>query len=301
MTADPVRCAWAGSDPLMVEYHDVEWGVPQHDRVRLFEKVSLEGAQAGLSWRTILNKREGYRACFAGFDPAKVARFSEAKVDTLVADARIVRNRAKVASVVTNAQALLRLEREVGDFGDYLWSFVDGVPIQNRWTDLGDLPAQTDVSEALSQGPQAARIPIRRSHHDVRAHASDGHGQRPCRDLLPARRTGLIEASDAGWDCGGDGGGKIRLGLEGFENDLGDVGDDNILVALALHAVVHHHVTERARDGDALGPGRQRFLRSFGVDLLADGLFHPHARAAGATAHALGAVARHLDDVDPGE
>lgn len=151
MTADPVRCAWAGSDPLMVEYHDGEWGVPQHDRVRLFEKVSLEGAQAGLSWRTILNKREGYRACFAGFDPAQVARFSDAKVDKLVADARIVRNRAKVASVVTNAQALLRLEDESGDFGEYLWSFVDGVPLQNRWTDLGDLPAQTDVSMALSK------------------------------------------------------------------------------------------------------------------------------------------------------
>ncbi len=151
MTAEPVRCAWAGSDPLMVEYHDGEWGVPQHDRVRLFEKVSLEGAQAGLSWRTILNKREGYRACFAGFDPAQVARFSDAKVDKLVADARIVRNRAKVASVVTNAQALLRLEDESGDFGEYLWSFVDGVPLQNRWTDLGDLPAQTDVSMALSK------------------------------------------------------------------------------------------------------------------------------------------------------
>ncbi len=135
----------------MVEYHDREWGVPQHDRVRLFEKLSLEGAQAGLSWRTILTKREGYRACFAGFDPAHVARFSDAKVDKLVLDARIVRNRAKIRSVVDNARALLALEREIGDFAAYLWSFVDGVPIVNRWTGLGDLPAQTDISKALSK------------------------------------------------------------------------------------------------------------------------------------------------------
>ena len=112
--------------------------MPQHDRVRLFEKLCLEGAQAGLSWRTILNKREGYRACFAGFEPAKVARFTDARVEKLVLDARIVRNRAKVTSVVDNAKALLRLERELatagdGDFADYLWSFVDGAPIVHRW------------------------------------------------------------------------------------------------------------------------------------------------------------------------
>ena len=136
MNADEVsddglrRCAWAGEDPRMREYHDVEWGVPQHDRVRLFEKLCLEGAQAGLSWRTILNKREGYRACFAGFEPAKVARFTDARVEKLLGDARIVRNRAKVTSVVDNAKAVLRLEREqakegTGDLADYLWSFVD--------------------------------------------------------------------------------------------------------------------------------------------------------------------------------
>ena len=105
--------SWAGDDPLMREYHDVEWGVPQHDRIRLFEKLCLEGAQAGLSWRTILNKREGYRACFAGFEPAKVARFTDARVEKLMLDARIVRNRAKITSVVDNAKALLRLEREL--------------------------------------------------------------------------------------------------------------------------------------------------------------------------------------------
>ena len=131
------RCEWAGTDPLMVSYHDIEWGTPQRDRIRLFEKLSLEGAQAGLSWRRILNKREGYRACFAGFDPVKVARFTPAKVEKLLGGPRIVRNRAKVTSVVDNARALLALERDFarndeGDFSDYLWSFVDGTPVVNR-------------------------------------------------------------------------------------------------------------------------------------------------------------------------
>jgi DNA-3-methyladenine glycosylase I len=135
----------------MVEYHDAEWGVPQRDRIRLFEKLSLEGAQAGLSWRTILNKREGYRACFAGFDPAKVARFTPARVERLVLDARIVRNRAKITSVIDNARALRRLERELGGFSDYLWSFVDGEPIVNRWRTMEQLPATTELSTALSK------------------------------------------------------------------------------------------------------------------------------------------------------
>ncbi len=114
------RCEWAGTDPCMVEYHDTEWGNPQPDLIRLFEKLSLEGAQAGLSWRTILNKREGYRACFAGFDPVKVARFTPARVEKLMLDTRIVRNRAKITSVIDNAQALLRLEADGLDFSDYL-------------------------------------------------------------------------------------------------------------------------------------------------------------------------------------
>jgi DNA-3-methyladenine glycosylase I len=145
------RCAWAGEDPLMVRYHDEEWGVPQRDRVRLFEKLSLEGAQAGLSWRTILAKREGYRTCFAGFDPAVVARFTPARVEKLLDDARIVRNRAKVTSVVDNAKALLLLERESGDFGEHLWSFVDGSPVVNRWARMDQLPSSTELSVALSK------------------------------------------------------------------------------------------------------------------------------------------------------
>ncbi len=134
----------------MRAYHDEEWGVPQHDRIRLFEKLSLEGAQAGLSWRTILTKREGYRRCFAGFDPAKVARFTPARIEKLMADPAIVRNRAKITSVVDNAKALRRLEREYGEFGDYLWSFVGGRPVVNRWKRRSDLPAVTDTSTELS-------------------------------------------------------------------------------------------------------------------------------------------------------
>ena len=149
------RCEWAGSDSPMVAYHDDEWGSPQRDRIRLFEKLSLEGAQAGLSWRTILNKREGYRECFAGFDPVKVARFTPARVEKLMLDARIVRNRAKITSVIDNARATLRLEHEleradIGDFSDYLWSFVDGEPIVNQWQHVSEVPAMTDTSKALS-------------------------------------------------------------------------------------------------------------------------------------------------------
>jgi DNA-3-methyladenine glycosylase I len=135
----------------MVRYHDEEWGVPQFGRVRLFEKLSLEGAQAGLSWRTILNKREGYRQAFAGFDPARVARFTPARVERLLLDPGIVRNRAKVTSVVDNAQALLRLEREEGDFGAWLWSFVDGRPLVNRWKRTAQLPAATELSTTVSK------------------------------------------------------------------------------------------------------------------------------------------------------
>ncbi|MGZ4713218.1 MAG: DNA-3-methyladenine glycosylase I [Acidimicrobiia bacterium] len=151
MPSEPRRCAWAGTDPLMVEYHDREWGVPQRDRIRLFEKLTLEGAQAGLSWRTILDKREGYRTCFAGFDPARVARFTPARIEKLLLDPRIVRNRAKVTSTVDNAKAVLRLERELGDFGDYLWSFVGGEPRVNRWKRSAELPATSELSTALSK------------------------------------------------------------------------------------------------------------------------------------------------------
>jgi DNA-3-methyladenine glycosylase I len=135
----------------MLAYHDDEWGVPAHDDRHLFEMLTLEGAQAGLSWKTILDKREGYRRAFAGFDPAKVARFRPVKIDRLLADPGIVRNRLKVESTVANARAVLTVQAELGSLDAYLWSFVDGAPIVYRSRSLGDLPAETDESRAMSK------------------------------------------------------------------------------------------------------------------------------------------------------
>ena len=146
------RCEWAPLDqPCYRAYHDEEWGVPVHDDVRLFEMLTLEGAQAGLSWSTILNKRDGYREAFRGFDPAKVARFSPATVERLLQDPAIVRNRLKVESTVQNARAVLEVQRDLGSLDAYLWTFVDGAPLVNRWRSLGDLPAETDRSRAMSK------------------------------------------------------------------------------------------------------------------------------------------------------
>jgi DNA-3-methyladenine glycosylase I len=146
-----VRCTWAGTDPRMVAYHDDEWGVPQHDDRILYEKITLEGAQAGLSWSTILNKREGYRKAFAGFDPVKVARFTPAKVERLMQDPSIVRNRMKIESAIDNAKAVRAVQKELGSLDVYLWSFVDGTTLQNEHATLGVLPAATDVSKAMSK------------------------------------------------------------------------------------------------------------------------------------------------------
>lgn len=145
------RCAWAGGDPLYQAYHDHEWGVPVHEERLLFEFLTLEGAQAGLSWITILRKRAAYRAAFANFDPEVVARFDAAKVEDLLGNPGIVRNRLKVTSTVTNAQAFLRVQEEFGSFGAYQWSFVGGTPIQNAWQSITDVPASTPVSDALSR------------------------------------------------------------------------------------------------------------------------------------------------------
>ena len=144
------RCAWARSDQD-IAYHDAEWGVPVHDDRVLFEFLVLEGAQAGLSWSTILNKRAHYRRAFAGFDPAKVARFTPADVDRLVQDAGIVRHRQKIASAVTNARAFLAVQAEHGSFARYLWSFVGGAPKINRWRSPRQVPARTVESDALSK------------------------------------------------------------------------------------------------------------------------------------------------------
>ena len=146
-----MRCEWAGDDPLMIAYHDLEWGVPAHDERTLFEFLTLEGAQAGLSWMTILRKREGYRRAFAGFDPEAVARFTDADVARLLADASIVRNRAKITSTVGNARAVLAVREELGSFAEHLWSFVDGRPLQPARRTLSELPAETPEARALSR------------------------------------------------------------------------------------------------------------------------------------------------------
>lgn len=145
------RCAWAGDDPLYVDYHDQEWGVPVHDDRTLFEFLILEGAQAGLSWITILRKRENYRRAFDGFDPERVARYRPAKVEKLLADPGIVRNRLKVESAVTNARAFLAVREEFGSFDRFLWPFVGGEPKVNAWRSLAELPASTPESDALSK------------------------------------------------------------------------------------------------------------------------------------------------------
>ena len=144
------RCEWAGTDPDMVAYHDTEWGVPVHDDPTHFEFLVLEGAQAGLSWSTILHRRAGYTKAFAGFDIAKVARFTPAKVEKLLGDSGIIRNRAKVESTVRNARAFLAVAVEFGSFDRYVWGFVDGRPIVNKWRRIGQVPATSPTSEALS-------------------------------------------------------------------------------------------------------------------------------------------------------
>jgi DNA-3-methyladenine glycosylase I len=149
--ATKTRCPWAGEDPLYVGYHDREWGVPLHDDRKLFELLTLEGAQAGLAWITILRKREGYRAAFDGFDPEKVARYGKRKIESLLRDPGIVRNRAKVLGTVQNARAFARVREEVGSFDRHLWSFVGGRPLRNRRASMKDVPAETVESRAMSK------------------------------------------------------------------------------------------------------------------------------------------------------
>ena len=149
----PMRCPWANNE-LAIRYHDEEWGVPVHDDRRLFEFLILEGAQAGLSWHTILRKRENYRAAFDGFDPARVARYDRRKIARLLADPGIVRNRLKVASAVANARAFLDVQDEFGSFDQYCWRFVDGRPRVNTWRRMQQVPARTAESDALSKDLQ---------------------------------------------------------------------------------------------------------------------------------------------------
>jgi DNA-3-methyladenine glycosylase I len=145
------RCDWCGDDPLYVAYHDEEWGRPLRDDRALFELLILEGAQAGLSWRTVLHKREGYRKAYRGFDPARIARFGAKDRERLLADAGIVRNRAKVDASIGNARAYLDLVEREGSFAEWIWAFVDGTPIVNRPKRLADVPASTEISDRMSK------------------------------------------------------------------------------------------------------------------------------------------------------
>jgi DNA-3-methyladenine glycosylase I len=144
-------CGWPGDNELMIEYHDTEWGVPLHDDRKLFEFLMLDSAQAGLSWQTILNKRENYRKAFDNFDPAKIACYSESKIASLLNNSGIIRNRLKVRSAVTNGQAFLEVQAEFGSFDSYIWQFVDGTPTRNEWKKLEDIPATSAESDAMSK------------------------------------------------------------------------------------------------------------------------------------------------------
>ena len=147
-----VRCQWCqAGNQLYLDYHDNEWGVPVHDDLKQFEFLTLESAQAGLSWSTVLNKREGYRKAFANFDPVKVARFSEKKIAKLLENPSIIRNRLKVNAAVTNARAFLEVQEEYDGFDPYIWQFVDGKPIQNKWKTMKQVPVTTKESDALSK------------------------------------------------------------------------------------------------------------------------------------------------------
>jgi len=145
------RCVWCGNDPLYTAYHDNEWGIPDHDDRRLFEMLVLEGAQAGLSWLTILKKRENYRKALHGFDPVKVAAYSEHEIQRLLADSGIVRNRLKIEAAIKNARGVLEIKEQYGTLDAFLWRYVDGTPLRNAWKSMAELPAKTARSEAMSK------------------------------------------------------------------------------------------------------------------------------------------------------
>jgi len=150
-SVDHMRCEWTGSDPLMVAYHDQEWGVPLHDDQKLFEFLILEGMQAGLSWMTILRKRDNFRAAFDEFDPHRVAKYDQGKFEELMANAGIIRNRRKIEAVKQNAQTFLAVQKEFGSFDSYLWQFVGGKPLVNAWQMMSEIPAKTAESETMSK------------------------------------------------------------------------------------------------------------------------------------------------------
>ena len=150
------RCPWCGDDPIYVEYHDNVWGVPEYDDLALFEKLCLDGQQAGLSWITILKKQASYRAAYDHFDPEKIARYDDQKIESLLQDTGIIRNRLKVSSIIRNARSYLQLTSEGDSFSDFLWSFVGGQPIQNHWQAFEDVPVHTPEAESMSKAPRRA-------------------------------------------------------------------------------------------------------------------------------------------------
>jgi DNA-3-methyladenine glycosylase I len=155
MADDKVRCSWAGSDPLYMAYHDEEWGTPLHDDRALYEMLVLEGFQAGLSWITILRKRENFRRAFDGFQPEKIARYDERKTAQLMADPGIIRNRAKIEGTIVSAKKYLEIMKEPGDFRDYVWQFTGGTPIVNRWKSMSEVQAETAEARAMSKALKA--------------------------------------------------------------------------------------------------------------------------------------------------
>ena len=148
---DKIRCSWPGKDPLYITYHDEEWGVPVYDDKKLFEFLLLETFQAGLSWITILRKRENFREAFDGFDYKKIAKYNQAKIDSLLLNSGIIRNKLKVKSAVTNAQAFIKIQEEFGSFSDYIWGFVLGKPLKNELNSMTEIPANTPLSDSLSK------------------------------------------------------------------------------------------------------------------------------------------------------
>jgi DNA-3-methyladenine glycosylase I len=186
------RCAWCGTDPLYVEYHDKEWGVPSLDDASIFEMLVLEGAQAGLAWITVLRKREGYRELFDGFDANRIARYTDRKLEKLLLDPRIIRNRLKVFGTRQNARAFLAVQEEVGSFSDYIWGFVEHAPVQNSWRSMRNVPATSGISDRLSKdlkkrGFTFVGSTIMYAHMQatgmVNDHTTDCFRHRECREL----------------------------------------------------------------------------------------------------------------------
>ena len=196
--APPLRCGWCPDDPLYIAYHDTEWGVPSHDDRHLFEMLILEGAQAGLSWITILRKRQYYRDAFDNFDVARVARYTPARIEKLLGNPGIVRNRLKVGAAVTNAKAVLRIQEESGSLDSFIWKFVDGQPRQNKWASFRDGPTRTPESDALSKallerGCKFVGSTIIHAYMQavglVNDHETSCHRHRPMRAISNRRRS----------------------------------------------------------------------------------------------------------------